>query len=124
MPKDSKNVSKVIIMNGTHCLFLDRIDGNGWELPGGHLNMSEKYITGGIREVYEETGIKLNRLKPLIREKDFMLFVANVKSTKVTISNEHKGYRWCTYAQILKLNTTRATKRNLKMILKIVKAVQ
>lgn len=123
MPVDSNNVSKVIITCGSYCLFLDRIDGKGWELPGGHLNLSEKFIPGAIREVFEETGIKLNRMKPVIRESDFMLFVTSVKSTKVKLSCEHKDYKWCNYKQLLKLDVTRATKRNIKTILNVVKAV-
>ena len=123
MPVDTKNVSKVVIVCGSRCLFLDRADDKGWELPGGHLNLSEKFFNGAVREVQEETGIKLKLIKPLIREPNFMLFFANIKSNKVKISNEHKGFCWCNYSQILKLNVTRATKQNLKAILKAVKAV-
>lgn len=123
MPVDTKNVSKVVIVCGSRCLFLDRVDDKGWELPGGHLNLSEKFFNGAVREVQEETGIKLKLMKPLIRESNFMLFFAKIKSSKVKISSEHKGFCWCNYSQILKLDVSRATKQNLKAILKAVKAV-
>ena len=37
-----------------------------WEIPGGKINEGEKPETAAIRECYEETGIQVSNLKPLI----------------------------------------------------------
>lgn len=40
--------------------------GTSWSLPKGHLNKGENELTGAIREIYEETGIKdLEMIKKL-----------------------------------------------------------
>lgn len=117
MPKDVKAVSKVIVKHGVRMLMLQREDGKGWELPGGHLNVGEKYISGAKREVFEETKIKLSKFKALLRQKDFCLFVSVAKTTKVTLSNEHIDFRWVNKHQFKKLNITDATKMNVRHIL-------
>jgi 8-oxo-dGTP pyrophosphatase MutT (NUDIX family) len=117
MSQDIDSVSKVIICWRGKLLMLERINGDGWELPGGHLNLGEKFLQGAIREVYEETKIKLKRLKVIHREKKFRLFIAQPKTIKVTISDEHLNYKWVNRRDILKLKLSRATKLNLKSIL-------
>ena len=98
-------------------LVLNRIDGDGWELPGGHLNKGEKFSRGAIREVYEETKIKLSKLKLVLKQKDFRMYVATPKTTKVKLSNEHTEYRWVSKREFMKLKLSRGTKINLKIIL-------
>ena len=72
MVDDTDNVSKVVMLWKNKCLFLQK-DDKTWELPGGHLNVGEKFKTGAIREVFEETGIKLTKLKLILKQKDFRL---------------------------------------------------
>ena len=36
-----------------------------WELPGGHIEPGEDWITAGKREMYEETGATKLKLKPV-----------------------------------------------------------
>ena len=61
MPKDIDSVSKVIVCWKKRCLLLRREDDKGWELPGGHLNEGETFLRGAKREVFEETGIKIQK---------------------------------------------------------------
>lgn len=124
MPIDSKNVSKVIMLRGKQCLFLERVDGKGWELPGGHLNIGENFINGAKREVYEETSIKIKNLTPILKQRDFMLFATRPRNFNVKISNEHVGFGWFDYKQIKRLNVTKATKQNLRLILNVIKTIQ
>jgi len=119
MPKDIDAVSKVVILWKSKCLLLCREDGKGWELPGGHLNLGENYVAGAIREVYEETKIKLNKLQLIYKEKDYKLFTSRAKVLKVQLSNEHTDYKWVNRTELRKLNITTATKSNLKYILKL-----
>lgn len=54
-------VDSVVIQSG-HVLLIQRGKSPGknlWALPGGHLNNSEKFIDGAIRELLEETQIKV-----------------------------------------------------------------
>jgi 8-oxo-dGTP pyrophosphatase MutT (NUDIX family) len=42
-----------------HMLMGKRRDNKSWTNPGGHLDGGEKPLAGAVREVFEETGIKL-----------------------------------------------------------------
>lgn len=115
MPKDVSAVSKVAIKCGNRMLFLQKKTGE-WELPGGHLVKGEKYTKGAIREVQEETGIKLKRLKVIVKQKDFTLFLAEVKTLNVLLSDEHINYGWFKSKAANKLRITQSTKLNWKRI--------
>ena len=54
-----KEVSSVAVTNGDTILFGLRNDNLLWSLPGGHLNENESPYEAGVRELYEETGIKV-----------------------------------------------------------------
>ena len=114
---DIDSVSKVIITVKNKILFLQKNSGE-WELPGGHLTRGETFQQGAIREVFEETGIKLRKLKPVIGEKDFRMFQAKPKIIKVVLSDEHVDYKWVKPDKILKLKLTSITHRNIKSILR------
>ena len=117
MGKDIESVSKVIVRWKNKCLFLKRATEETWELPGGHLEVGEKFKAGAIREVFEETGIKISKLKTIMKQKTFCMFVAQPKIIKVTLSDEHVDYVWVRSSDIKKLNISDATKRNISTIL-------
>ena len=62
MGKDVESVSKVIVRWKNKCLFLKRSKEETWELPGGHLEVGEKFKDGAIREVFEEVSLKVNNI--------------------------------------------------------------
>ena len=124
MPVDSDKVSKVIMLWRGRCLFLSRVDGKGWELPGGHLNVGEKFRDGACREVFEETGIKITKLKPIIVQPKFKLFCCTPKTVRVKLSSEHTDYTWVDSSDIHKLKITDATKQNIRAILKTIQRVK
>jgi ADP-ribose pyrophosphatase YjhB (NUDIX family) len=37
--------------------------GNSWSLPKGHLNIGEDEITAAKREIYEESGVEIDKLE-------------------------------------------------------------
>ena len=117
MGKDIKSVSKVIIKWKDRCLFLRRSGEGTWELPGGHLNEGENFKSGAKREVKEETGIKISKLKVIIKQSDFYLYAARPKVIKVTLSDEHTDYKWVRAKEVKKLNISEPTKHNIKHIL-------
>lgn len=60
-PVKQVTVDAVVEQSG-HILLVKRKDypGKGkWALPGGHLNIDESLLTGAIRELREETGLKV-----------------------------------------------------------------
>lgn len=82
-----------------------------WEFPSGNAETGENLHNALIREVWEETGIKLNNNDLKIvslnqyesEKKDYIKcsvqinFVANFKEMpNVTLSNEHVNYKWVT----------------------------
>jgi ADP-ribose pyrophosphatase YjhB (NUDIX family) len=49
----------VVIRDGDKILMLERRDGNGLGLPGGHIKQNETIEEAARREVQEETGLNL-----------------------------------------------------------------
>lgn len=122
MVNDTNNVSKVMVMWKDKCLFLRKND-NTWELPGGHLNVGEKFKVAAIREVKEETGLKLSKLKLVIKQKDFRLYITRAKVIKVNLSDEHNDYIWINSKDIRRITLSDATKINIKTILDAIERV-
>lgn len=86
-----------------------------WDFPKGHIEKGEKEKDTVRREVKEETGLKdikfLSGFKEQIRYffrfqgKNILKFVsfylAETKTKKVIISEEHLGYQWLPYQDAL-----------------------
>ncbi|MFR1924494.1 MAG: NUDIX domain-containing protein [Clostridium paraputrificum] len=64
---------KPVILNGTSVIVLDKENRvllqkrtypqKNWGLPGGIMDMGETIEETGIREVFEETGLRVSNLK-------------------------------------------------------------
>ncbi len=93
--------------------------GDYWNFPKGKLEGQERSWQAAFREVREETGLKQSELKLVGdfkayekfyfkrgAEKIFkvvILYLAETKQSKVTLSEEHEGYGWFTFAQSKKI---------------------
>lgn len=66
--------------------------GNMWCIPGGHLNENEDPLEGGMRELYEETGVDLRSIKSKVKK----IFVHEL--------NEHRTKYGVTYSCVLPEN--------------------
>jgi 8-oxo-dGTP diphosphatase len=73
-----------------------------WELPGGKVNQDESFDHALIREVYEETNLKIE-LDHVVGASEQNLHIIRavhiIMSGKIiegelTLSNEHEGYAW------------------------------
>lgn len=83
-----------------------------WNVPAGGLDENESIVAGAIREIYEETGCKVEvtGLLEIVNENlenanvicfffDTKLIEENIKFDKSEISN----VKWFTYEEILKM---------------------
>lgn len=109
-------ISKIVIINGSKLLLLQKHGNLKWELPGGHVDPNERMKEGAIREVYEETNNKLdiNHLDKIYSNtaSDLKLNIYSYTrplSKKVKISDEHVNYRWVTREEIDELELTNNT---------------
>lgn len=106
--------AKAVIVNGDKILLLRRSRKEMeksflnkyevWDLPGGSVRFCEKCTEGLLREISEETAVKVKIIKPLrifdvIREQVHMTlctYLCVYKGGKVILSEEHDSYHWLT----------------------------
>lgn len=90
-----------------------------WNFPKGKLEQSERSFQAALREVREETGLKSTELKFVgnfkAYEKFFfrrgsekifkvvILYLAETRQHKITISDEHEGFGWFRFNEAKKL---------------------
>ncbi len=100
--------------------FLILYHGRGyWNFAKGKIESEEKSWEAAVREIREETGLRLNDLKFKKKFKAYEKFVFNrgkerifkivifylaeAKRPEVKISHEHEGFGWFTYREALKI---------------------
>ena len=120
---DTDNTSKVIIFNNGKILFLQN-SWKEWELPGGHCHEKENYTKGAIREVFEETGIRLKAPEKFRLIDKCMLFVSQVKRSNVRLSHEHIDFKWVKPVKLGTYKLSKRTKDYIPAILDIIKAIK
>ncbi|WP_240138235.1 NUDIX hydrolase [Streptomyces sp. MUM 178J] len=59
LPRHSVSVAGAVVREDGRLLAIRRADNGTWELPGGVLELTEAPQDGVIREVWEETGIRV-----------------------------------------------------------------
>lgn len=103
---------KAFVGNGEKLLILEDKDGQ-WELPGGKIQIGEDIPEAFHREIKEELGERIEVERgPLfhvwIRQpnpnQNFFIFLVGflctLKSGEITISPEHKSFRWITKKEV------------------------
>jgi|10_taG_2_1085330.scaffolds.fasta_scaffold08009_3 8-oxo-dGTP pyrophosphatase MutT (NUDIX family) len=102
---DLQITAKVLIRDESNKVLIlkDRFS-DWWDLPGGHIHTEETPEEGALREVEEETGIKLNEVDLVIgQEVDtdlghklglFLVAYVPLDSPKPLLSDEHTDYAW------------------------------
>src|SRR3989344_1709909 len=104
--------------DGVKFLLLYRNHGY-WNFPKGKLEASERSWQAAFREVQEETGLKQSELRLIENFKTYerfsfgkgpgrvfkivILYLAETKQPTVTVSDEHEGYAWFTFADAKKV---------------------
>lgn len=98
-----------IINNNREVLILKRqnseVYNNLWDVPGGKLEEGNTLLEAITREIREETGLELEKIIAILSTTKFQgqaadnpiifrnIYLVRAKGT-VTISNEHREYRW------------------------------
>jgi 8-oxo-dGTP diphosphatase len=109
-------VSSIILEHDGKYLFLKRsatkkIEPNTWNFPGGAANADETPLAAALRELFEETQIKLNDATFVDRlfcdfgqgPVDFQFFHVKLKSKPaVIINSESSEYAWLTLEEAKK----------------------
>ena len=56
---NSENIPEFLLLNG---------DAIGWGFPKGHVDKGENLVQTAKRETYEETSLKISKLKPRFKQ--------------------------------------------------------
>lgn len=107
------SVRAVILDKSGRCLLLKRsascrTNVGKWELPGGKTESGEQFDEALIREVAEETGLKISIERAVgIAESELptvkvihLILETSLESGQVRISSEHDDYAWVTHHEL------------------------
>lgn len=85
---------------------------NSWDIPGGRINPGTSLKENLIREVQEETGLKIIGKPKLLYAQDILkpekhivriTFIARTKG-RLRLNEEHVDFRWLSIDEMLKLS--------------------
>jgi ADP-ribose pyrophosphatase YjhB (NUDIX family) len=96
----SVSVAGVIIDDQGRALLAQRRDNGHWEAPGGVLELDEDITTGLLREVQEETGLRVEPValtgvyKNMRRAIVALVFRCKIVEGQLTETDETRAFRW------------------------------
>ncbi|MBI2344634.1 NUDIX domain-containing protein [Candidatus Dependentiae bacterium] len=103
-----KKINKFLVLRRSESEF---IRPSTFDIPGGGIHFGELYQDGIKREVYEETGLKINNIQELILftsyqpNENIYNIILGVSSwaveDQIRLSPEHQKYRWMTFDEFL-----------------------
>jgi 8-oxo-dGTP pyrophosphatase MutT (NUDIX family) len=79
-------------------------------LPGGHMEEKETPVDTAEREVFEETGIELNKHDLKLIDTQInnnyinYLYAIKINNSKVHLNNEHDKFVWCSFEDCQEYN--------------------
>jgi 8-oxo-dGTP diphosphatase len=107
LPRHSVSVTGIVLRDDGRVLAIKRHDDGRWVPPGGVLELDETPQDGVAREVYEETGLKVQPLRLSGVYKNMRLgvvslaFVCEVTGGEEHASNEADRVAWLTRDQAI-----------------------
>lgn len=79
-------------------------EAKAWALPGGHIEDKEAILIGALRELKEETGVKLRTLVKIGKYKKNYVFAAVISSnTFVKAGSDASKAKWVSIANLPEL---------------------
>ena len=92
--KDSKEIAKAVLYKEDKVLLVKRSSymkkhAGEWDLPGGHLIEGEAMEDGLLREVWEETGLRIKDPVKLHSNGNDTYYKAELPDQEVKLSDEH-----------------------------------
>lgn len=117
-----------------YLLLRRKLHWKGWEFSKGKIEPKEKKIKTAKRELKEETGHKLLRIKkfnfsgkydynkifsdrPGFKGQTFSLYAAQVKKGRVSLDKkEHNGFKWVSFSRALKMLRFPNQKKSLRIV--------
>ena len=119
---DYENSCGAIVFNeNTEKILLVKMHNGNWGFPKGHIEKDETKEETAIREVLEETNVRIKIIPDFEREikyipnektiKKVTIFMGITQDEEVTIDTfEIEDFKWCTYEEALKLVTYKLQK--------------
>jgi 8-oxo-dGTP pyrophosphatase MutT (NUDIX family) len=125
----SQECEKVLMLKRTE-------DRSGyWQPVCGGIEAGETLIEAGIREVYEETGIKeykelirlaidyeyhepKNGIKMHMRDRCLLMIIE--RNVEIRLSEEHVEYKWCFLSEVSSLNDWKPMVDSVSLIREII----
>ncbi len=131
-----KRKAQIVIIAKNQLLLLQTAKARGvepfWQNITGSVEESEDFLTGALRELHEETGIKAqslidlglvfsftDRFNKLAREKCFLYF--SPKPVDIQLSEEHQNFKWIEISKVREIDfkypsNFEAFKKSLEML--------
>ena len=128
---DYENSCGAIVFNeNTEKILLVKMHNGNWGFPKGHIENNETKEETAIREVLEETNVRIKIIPNFEREikyipnektiKKVTIFMGITQDEEVTIdTSEIEDFKWCTYEEALKLVTYKLQKDVLENARKV-----
>ena len=128
---DYENSCGAIVFNeNTEKILLVKMHNGNWGFPKGHIEKDETKEETAIREVLEETNVRIKIIPNFEREikyipnektiKKLTIFMGITQDEEVTIDTfEIEDFKWCTYEEALKLVTYKLQKDVLENARKV-----
>ena len=111
----------IVFNENTEKILLVKMHNGNWGFPKGHIEKDETKEETAIREVLEETNVRIKIIPDFEREikyipnektiKKVTIFMGITQDEEVTIDTfEIEDFKWCTYEEALKLGTYKLQK--------------
>ena len=111
----------IVFNENTEKILLVKMHNGNWGFPKGHIEKDETKEETAIREVLEETNVRIKIIPNFEREikyipnektiKKVTIFMGITQDEEVTIDTfEIEDFKWCTYEEALKLVTYKLQK--------------
>ena len=126
-----KSCGAIVFNENTEKILLVKMHNGNWGFPKGHIESNETKEETAIREVFEETNIKIKIIPNFEREIKYIpnentikkvTFFAGITQEENVIVETHEieDFKWCTYEEALKLVTYKLQKDVLEKSRKVI----